>query len=67
MEQDRARFERNTTNMKIEAEKQSLQNELNIKQTQEKQKFDVAVYESQILARKHELEMADMKVQQEYA
>lgn len=67
MEQDRARFERNTTNMKIEAEKQSLQNELNIKQTQEKQKFDAAVYEAQILARKHELEMADMKVQQEYA
>lgn len=53
--------------MKIEAEKQSLQNELNIKQTQEKQKFDAAVYEAQILARKHELEMADMKVQQEYA
>jgi hypothetical protein len=36
MEQDRARFEKNTTNMKIEAEKKSLQNELDIKQTQER-------------------------------
>ena len=67
MEQDRARFEKNTTNMKIEAEKKSLQNELDIKQTQERQKYDAAVYETQILAKKHELEMADMKIQQDYA